>query len=74
MAKMKSKLDAKPTRNSTTLSVWSRSPTQPVNEVRSEFGFSRTDVILDDAINSAVDSLLSQGKLGEASVGLRLRL
>jgi len=49
------------------------SPTQLVNEVRSVFGFSRTGPILDEAINSAIDSLTRQGKLGEGSTGIGLR-
>jgi hypothetical protein len=49
------------------------SPTQLVNEVRSVFGFSRTGPILDGAINSAIDSLTRQGKLGEGSTGIGLR-
>jgi Protein of unknown function (DUF3320) len=47
--------------------------TQLVNEVRGVFGFTATGPILDEAINSGVDTLLNQGKVGEASVGLRLR-
>ncbi len=48
-------------------------PTQLVNEVRTVFGFSRTGPILDEAINAAIDSLTSQGKLGEGSTGIGLR-
>lgn len=49
------------------------SRTQLVNEVRSEFGFSRTGAILDEAINAAIDRLLNAGRLGEGSTGIRLR-
>jgi very-short-patch-repair endonuclease len=49
------------------------SRTQLVNGVRSGFGFSRTGAILDEAINSAIDTLLNTGKLGEASMGIRMR-
>jgi hypothetical protein len=40
---------------------------QLVNEVRGVFGLSRTSAILDEAINSAIDTLLSLGKLREGS-------
>jgi hypothetical protein len=49
------------------------SRTQLVNEVRSVLGFSRTGAILDEAINSAIDSLLTAGRLGEGSRGIRSR-
>jgi very-short-patch-repair endonuclease len=49
------------------------SRTQLVNEVRSVFGFSRTGAVLDEAINSAIDLLLKENKLGEGSTGIRLR-
>lgn len=49
------------------------SRTQLVNEVRSVFGFSRTGAVLDDAINSAIDTLLVAVKLGEGSTGIRQR-
>lgn len=49
------------------------SRTQLVNEVRSVFGFSRTGAILDEAINAAIDALLSRGRLGEGSTGIRVR-
>ncbi len=49
------------------------SRTQLVNEVRSVFGFSRTGAILDDSINSVIDTLLRAGSLGESSAGIRLR-
>jgi very-short-patch-repair endonuclease len=48
-------------------------PTQLVSEVRSVFGFSRTGPRLDEAINAAIDSLTTQGKLGEGSTGIGLR-
>ena len=47
--------------------------TQLVNEVRSVFGFSRTGPILDEVINDAIDTLTSQGSLGEGSTGIGLR-
>ena len=47
--------------------------THLINEVRSVLGFSRTGPILDEAINAAIDSLTSQGKLGEGSSGIGLR-
>lgn len=47
---------------------------QLTNEVRTVFGFSRTGAILDEAIGSAITLLLQEGKLGEASTGLRLRI
>lgn len=46
---------------------------QLTNEVRAAFGFSRTGVILDEAIGTEIASLLQEGKLGEASTGIRLR-
>jgi hypothetical protein len=47
---------------------------QLTNEVRAVFGFSRTGAMLDEAIGSAITLLLQEGKLGEASPGLRLRI
>ncbi|MFS8086120.1 MAG: DUF3320 domain-containing protein, partial [Acidobacteriota bacterium] len=46
---------------------------QLVNEVRAVFGFSRTGAVLDEAINREVDFMLRDGKVGEASTGIRLR-
>src|ERR1043165_606999 len=46
---------------------------QLINEVRSVFGFSRTGPVLDEAINSAIDALLSENKIGEGSTGIGLR-
>jgi hypothetical protein len=46
---------------------------QLTNEVRAVFGFSRTGAILEEVIGVAVTSLLQEGKLGEASTGIRLR-
>jgi very-short-patch-repair endonuclease len=43
------------------------------NEVRSVFGFNRTGAALDEAINSAIDALMTTGEIGEASTGIRLR-
>lgn len=42
-------------------------------EVRSVLGFNRTGPALEKAINDAVDSLLSQGRVGEGSAGIALR-
>lgn len=47
---------------------------QLIKEVRAVFGFSRAGAILDEAIGSAITSLLQDGTLGEASTGLRLRI
>ena len=47
---------------------------QLTNEVRAVLGFSRTGAILDEAIGSAITLLLQEGKLGETSTGLRLRI
>lgn len=44
-----------------------------VKEVRAVFGFSRTGAILDEAINREVDFMLQSGKVGEGSMGIRLR-
>jgi hypothetical protein len=44
-----------------------------VNEVRSVFGFNRTGAILDEAINREIDAMLVDGKVGEGSIGIRLR-
>jgi hypothetical protein len=46
---------------------------QLINEVRSVFGFSRTGPVLDEAINNAIDALLSENQLGEGSTGIALR-
>jgi very-short-patch-repair endonuclease len=47
---------------------------QLANEVRGVLGFGRTGAVLEATINSAIDALLSQGKLGEGSYGIRLRM
>lgn len=47
--------------------------TQLINEVRTMLGYSRTGAVLDEMIGGAVDTLLQEGKLGEASTGIRLR-
>jgi very-short-patch-repair endonuclease len=49
------------------------SRSQLTTEVRSVFGFKRTGAALDEAIGGAIDTLLTQGKIGEASTGIRLR-
>lgn len=49
------------------------SPLQLTNEVRSVLGYSRTGAALDEAISSAVADLLSEGRIGEASTGIRIR-
>jgi very-short-patch-repair endonuclease len=41
--------------------------------VRSLFGFSRTGPVLEEAIGSAIESLLSEEVIGEGSLGIRLR-
>jgi hypothetical protein len=45
-----------------------------VKEVRALFGFHRTGAILDEAINREVDFMLREGKAGEGSTGIRLRI
>jgi uncharacterized protein DUF3320 len=47
---------------------------QLTNEVCAVLGFSRTGAILDEVIGAAITLLLQEGKLGETSVGLRLRI
>lgn len=42
-------------------------------EVRSVLGFNRTGSALEKTINDAIDSLLKDGKAGEASAGIALR-
>lgn len=49
------------------------SRSQLIAETRALLGYSRTGAALEDSIGSAVDSLLSQGKAGEASTGIRAR-
>ena len=46
---------------------------QLTTEVRAVLGFNRTGAALDEAIGAAIDALLSEGKVGEASTGIRLR-
>ncbi|MBV9773688.1 MAG: DUF3320 domain-containing protein, partial [Gemmatimonadetes bacterium] len=46
---------------------------QLVTEVRTVLGYSRTGAVLDEAIGATLDTLLQEGKLGEASTGIRLR-
>ena len=46
---------------------------QLINEVRAMLGFSRTGAALDEAIGAAIDGLMAEGRLGEASTGIRLR-
>jgi hypothetical protein len=46
---------------------------QLTTEVRSVLGFSRTGASLEESIAGAIDALLAQGKIGEASTGIRLR-
>ncbi len=46
---------------------------QLVAEVRAVLGFSRTGPQLEQAIGAEVDALLAEGRLGEASAGIRLR-
>lgn len=43
------------------------------NSVRAIFGFDRTGARLDTAIAQAIDSLLADGRLGEASTWICLR-
>jgi very-short-patch-repair endonuclease len=49
------------------------SRSQLTTEVRAVFGFNRTGAALDEAIGEAIDLLLVQQKIGEASIGIRLR-
>lgn len=49
------------------------SPAQLTSEVRSVLGYSRTGALLDEAISDAIASLLREGRVGEASTGIRLR-
>lgn len=44
-----------------------------VNEARAVFGFNRTGTGLQQAIESAIDSLLSKDLIGEGSLGIALR-
>lgn len=44
-----------------------------VNEIRALFGFNRTGAQLEQAIQTQVESLLLEGKLGEGGTGLMLR-
>jgi hypothetical protein len=44
-----------------------------VNEVRSILGFARTGAALDEAIGDVLDTMLSDGVLGEGSTGIRRR-
>jgi hypothetical protein len=46
---------------------------QLITEVRAVFGFSRTGAVLDEAIGTAIDAMLKDRTLGEASTGIRLR-
>jgi very-short-patch-repair endonuclease len=46
---------------------------QLIQEVRSVLGFSRTGALLDEAIGTAIDHLIGEGKLGDGSKGIRLR-
>jgi very-short-patch-repair endonuclease len=46
---------------------------QLTGEVRALLGYGRTGAALDEAVNGAVDRLLSRGAVGEASTGIRLR-
>ncbi|MDP9350425.1 MAG: hypothetical protein M3P51_02625, partial [Chloroflexota bacterium] len=46
---------------------------QLVGEVRSVLGYSRTGSQLEQAIGAEISSLLREGRLGEASTGIRLR-
>lgn len=49
------------------------SPAQLTTEVRALLGFARTGALLEAQIASAVESLLREGAIGEASEGLKLR-
>src|SRR5215218_122421 len=49
------------------------SQAQLTSEVRSILGYSRTGALLDEAISTAIASLLREGRIGEASTGIRLR-
>jgi hypothetical protein len=42
-------------------------------EVRSVLGYSRTGAALDEAISTAISTLLAEGRVGEASTGIRQR-
>jgi len=44
-----------------------------VAEVRALLGFRQTRAFLEKTINAAIDRLLTAGKLGEGSAGIRLR-
>lgn len=44
-----------------------------VNEARAVFGFSRTGLALQQAIDSAIDNLLAKDLVGEGSLGIALR-
>jgi hypothetical protein len=46
---------------------------QLVTEVRSVLGYGRTSAALEEAVGAAVDALLADGTVGEASTGIRLR-
>ncbi|HEV2149975.1 MAG TPA: DUF3320 domain-containing protein, partial [Longimicrobiaceae bacterium] len=46
---------------------------QLTTEVRSVLGYGRTGAALDEAVSAAVTALLREGRLGEASTGVRLR-
>lgn len=46
---------------------------QLVTEVRSVLGYGRTGPLLDEAVSSVVSDLLREGRIGEASTGVRLR-
>lgn len=46
---------------------------QLITEVRSVLGFSRTGPTLEEAIQSAISSMLATGQLGEGSTGIRIR-
>jgi very-short-patch-repair endonuclease len=49
------------------------SPSQLTNEVRTLLGYSRTGAALDEAISTAVADLQREGRIGEASTGIRIR-
>ncbi len=44
-----------------------------INETRAVFGFTRTGAALQQAIDSAVESLLAKGIIGEGSLGIAIR-
>ena len=44
-----------------------------INEVRALLGFARTSAALDEAVGTVLDTMMTDGVLGEGSTGVRLR-